>query len=113
MRYQSRVTSDDLKVEVTDLLESLKTDTNLRQEVADAGINLDELDRTLRDQKAEDVITIEPDGAGVDPATVAIIVAFAPVAARVTQDLWTHFMLPWLKRKFGTNAITPLEDKTR
>jgi len=44
-------------------------------------------------------------GQGLDPATVALIVAFAPVAAKITKDVWDNVILERLQKRFGTKAI--------
>jgi hypothetical protein len=44
-------------------------------------------------------------GKGLDPATVALIVAFAPVAAKITKDVWDNFILGRLQKRFGAKAI--------
>jgi hypothetical protein len=46
-------------------------------------------------------------GGGFDAATTAVIVSFAPVAAKVVSDLWEKIILPKLRRAKGTDALTP------
>jgi hypothetical protein len=64
----------------------------------------DEFDQ-LKNRSVEEVIVLDK-GAGF-AGEVALIVAFAPVAAKITKDVWEHFILPRLIRRFGSDAITP------
>ncbi|MEK6336953.1 MAG: hypothetical protein AABM67_18675 [Acidobacteriota bacterium] len=73
------------------------------------GVNADELE-SLRKYSLEEVLVLKK-GGGFDPVTVALIVAFAPVAAKITKDVWDNFILGRLQRRFGKNAIAPKEDK--
>ena len=52
-----------------------------------------------------DVVVARPDSQGVDPITTAIVVSFAPVAAKVSSDLWSKLLLPALRRRFGEDAV--------
>jgi hypothetical protein len=67
-------------------------------------IDSDELEK-LKKRSANEAIIVDKGSAFVGEA--AIIIAFAPVAAKVTKDVWEHFILPRLIRRFGENSITP------
>ena len=56
-----------------------------------------------------DAITITRAAMGIDPAASAIIVAFAPVAAKVVVDIWDKIIIPKIERKFGKDAVRPAE----
>lgn len=47
-------------------------------------------------------IKIEAAGAGLDPATVALIVAFG---APPLVDIWKHLLLPRIRRRWGIDAV--------
>jgi hypothetical protein len=104
--------SEQLQTAVGRLFAELKTDGRLRSEAAASGLDLDAVDTVLLQHSATELIEIKPQGAGLDPATVAVIVAvaavvkeFSPVAAKVTLDCWNLFILPRLKRDFGEDSI--------
>ena len=59
----------------------------------------------LKSRKRSDVVTLKQEGQGLDPITTAYLIAFAPVSAAVAKDIWMHFLLPRLKRKFGEDAV--------
>jgi hypothetical protein len=52
-----------------------------------------------------DALGVHRQGAGLDPASTAIVVAFAPVAARMLHDLWTKVILPRIERDKGVAAL--------
>jgi hypothetical protein len=67
-------------------------------------IDADELEQ-LKSRSAKEAIIVDKGSAFAGEA--AIIVAFAPFAAKVAKDVWEHFILPRLIRRFGDNSITP------
>ena len=82
--------------------ELLRDGTAARRDAEELGVNLALIDGVKR----EDAIVLRRDGAGLDPATTAVIVAFAPVAAKITRDLWDHIFLPRILRAWGADSIT-------
>lgn len=58
----------------------------------------------LKNLSVEEAIVLDK-GAAFAGET-ALIVAFAPVAAKIAKDVWEHFILPRLIRRFGSDAIT-------
>ena len=50
-------------------------------------------------------IDVRVGGAGFDPMTVAVVVAFAPAANHVVTSLWDEVILPRLRRKLGDDAL--------
>ncbi len=51
------------------------------------------------------VITVRPAASGIDPLTVALIVAFAPTANHLAQSLWDELLLPRLRRDTGSDSL--------
>lgn len=109
MEYQlNLVTTEQVIDEIKTVVLELKSNEALRQQATAARIDLQELDRLLEQTAPDKLITIQPKTIGLDPATVAIIVAFSPVAAKITRDLWDNLILPRIRRNHGPNAIKPL-----
>jgi hypothetical protein len=103
IRYSYKeVDQQQLESELDTLWQQLKED-DLAAEARAEGIDLSSLAGYSRDQ----VITVTKEGHGFDPVTTALVVAFAPVAARVAKDLWTKILLPRILRNKGKNALTP------
>lgn len=75
----------------------------LRREVSDVGIDVSEL--AGLDQR--DAISVSASGSGIDPGTVALVVAFAPAANSVLVSLWKKVILPRIRRDHGRDAIGP------
>jgi hypothetical protein len=76
---------------------------DLAAEARAQGVDLEKLHGKPRGE----VITVRKEGEGFDPVTTALVVAFAPVAAKVTRDLWEKFVLPRILRDKGQDALTP------
>lgn len=94
---------DDLNAKLDELWgELLRDGTASRRDAKELGVDLALIDGVKR----EDAIVLRREGAGLDPATTAIIVAFAPVAAKITKDLWDHVFLPRIVRAWGADSIT-------
>jgi hypothetical protein len=94
-----------LSTEIEALWEQLqKPGSKLRKDALAKGIAAEEL-KELSGRKYNEVIKLKK-GAAMDPASVALIVAFAPVAAKITKDLWDLFLIR-LKRRFGRDSIEP------
>lgn len=54
----------------------------------------------------DDAVDELRDEPGLEPHTAALVVAFAPVAAKVCEDLWDTFLFPWLVRHVGDGAVS-------
>src|SRR5206468_749057 len=87
----------ELQKEVDQLWVQLKTDSRLQEDAKKAGLDVSK----LQPLDLKSAITLKQEGAGIEPATIAVVVAFAPVAGKVLSDLWTNVFLPRIKRKFG------------
>jgi hypothetical protein len=97
---------DEFSGEIENLWEQLqKPGSKLREEAIEKGLPAKELDE-LRKHKYDEVIELRR-GAALDPASVALVVAFAPVAAKITKDVWEHLILPRLVKRFGRGTIEP------
>ena len=97
--------SDQIEQESLQLLDALKSDPRLREEASQAGIDLSQFDLSVAQASDESLIKVEAEAAGVAPGVIEIVLIFAPVAATIMQDCWTHLILPRLKRKYGVDAI--------
>ena len=96
--------STDVAKVVEQLWQQLRSDQAVRDDVERAGVSREELDRFLADHPTNDVYEFKPAASGLGAVTTAVLVAFAPVAAQITQDLWEHFILPKLKERFGAST---------
>jgi len=99
-------------ISITDVTEEVKRiwgqlqqpNSDFAKLAEQSGINADELEN-LKNHQLDEVLVLKK-GAGFDPATVALIVAFAPVGIHITKSVWDNFILPRLQRRFGKTAIT-------
>ena len=90
-----------LRDEIQAFWDELPTNAELRREVEGAGLDLvavGELDSAT-------AIVVEKEGEGFDPATVAIIVAFAPAGVHMLDSLWDEVIVPWIRRRRGSDAL--------
>ena len=101
------ISDEDLRSEITRLWKELQTDSKIRHQAEAAKIDLE----ALRGLSPDEAIQIRTEGMGLDPATTAIIVAFAPVAAKVLADLWDHVLLPRIRRDKGADALPPMSPR--
>lgn len=100
--HLKNLTVRDLSRDLDELWDELqKSDSVLRLRVEQAGIHL----TALAGLKRQDVISVKRQAVGLDPATTAVIVSFAPVAAKIVSDLWEHFFLPRLRQERGEDSI--------
>jgi hypothetical protein len=89
--------------EVDRFWEEPESSKELQASLSNAG--LDPQDLQQLDQRQ--LIKLYERGSGFDPGTVALVVAFAPLANKVGQDLWTRLLLPRIRRRWGVDAIGP------
>lgn len=52
-----------------------------------------------------DPITVRAGSSGADPASVVLIIAFAPTLNRALKDIWKTAILPRIRRRWGDDAI--------
>jgi hypothetical protein len=106
LQYQlSGPSLDDLNKTIDQLWDEIKTDPDSLRRAQEAGIDLDRLPSGRR----EKVIEVRRVGAGLEPASTAIGVGIA-LGAKVVRDVWTHVLLPRLRRKYGDKAITETKE---
>jgi hypothetical protein len=104
------------QVSISDVIEEIdniwrqlqQPDSPLCKEAENNGIDPAALAQLKSHSRSE---ALELDhGGGLGAEGIALIVAFAPVAAKITKDVWDKFILPRLQRRFGSKAI---ERRTR
>ncbi len=108
MKYRIKTKSLDsakLERDALDFLESLKHDKAKRKAASEDGISLDAFDAYVQRSPDSRLIRIEPDSAGIAPGVIELSLIFAPVIAQIVQDIWTHLILPDLKRRYGEDSI--------
>lgn len=91
----------DIQREIDSFWDPLANDDELRQEVRDAGIDISELAGLDR----RNAIAVSAGAAGFAPASVALVVAFAPTANAIVARLWETVLLPRIRRRYGQDAI--------
>jgi hypothetical protein len=99
--WRGQLSVERLQQEIAEYWTALEVSPELQSEATSAGLTramLGELDPA-------DAISIRVDSSGVDPATVALVVAFAPTANRVLKDLWTTVLLPRIRSRWGDDAV--------
>lgn len=101
------IDQQQLEAQLDRLWQDLQGDSALATEAEQAGIVLSE----IRKRPRKEVITVRKDGEGFDPVTTALVVAFAPVAARVARDLWLKVLLPRILKAKGKDSLEPKEPK--
>lgn len=106
MKKSYKVTNPDLTdfkllEEIDQVWNELQVDSPVRRLAIKKGINLDEIIKIKR----QDAIDIEIKGSGLDAAGTALIVSFAPVAAKIVMDLWNHVILRIIINKWGADAL--------
>jgi hypothetical protein len=92
---------DELREDVDKFWRDFDTDGPARSEVTGAGVDVEALDGVDR----KTAIEIRARGAGIDPSTVAIVIAFAPTANAVLTSLWHAVLLPRIRARYGRDAI--------
>lgn len=95
--------ADDVQREIDSFWDAFDHDDELRKEVQDAGIETSELAQVDR----QGAISVRVKGAGLDPALVSLVVAFAPAVNAVVVSLWKKVILPRIRRRYGRDAVGP------
>jgi hypothetical protein len=93
--------ADEVQREIEKFWTELDDSDELHKELVAAGIDIDSLPQ---DERA-DAIRISVRGAGVDPLTVSLVIAFAPAANAVLTSLWKQVLLPRIRSRYGRDAI--------
>ncbi|MCA2211316.1 hypothetical protein [Jidongwangia harbinensis] len=93
--------ADEVQREIDRFWAELEHDDKLQAELRAAGLDL----RAVPPERRPEAIQVRVRGAGLDPTSVALIVAFAPVANAVLVSLWEQVLLPKIRDRFGRDAI--------
>jgi hypothetical protein len=104
--------------EVASLVNQLTRAEHLPAELQGRQLDAAELKAAIAASRAEEgfsgPVRLSNEKSHLDPVTVTLIVAFAPSINRVAQDVWTYFILPQLRARFGNDAferIVPPDQK--
>jgi hypothetical protein len=96
----------EVQQELDRLWESLNTDRESLRRAQQARISLAKLPAGRRGQ----LIKVRRKGAGLEPATTAIVVVIG-LGAKVLRDVWKHILLPRLRKKYGDQALKETVEK--
>jgi|SRR5581483_6475949 len=107
------VTIDDLNSHLDELWIELQTPGSWLRRQAEGVLQSQGEDpskalKAIDSMARSEAVTIKRVGAGIDPATTAVIVAFAPIAAKVVSDVWT-LLFNRIKKKFGDDSLQKQE----
>jgi hypothetical protein len=98
---RGELSAEQLREEISGFWAELKTGSEVQAEVDGAGLNSGVLNGIERAGE----ITVRVESSGADPASVLLVIAFAPAANRVLKDLWATVLLPRIRRRWGDDAI--------
>jgi hypothetical protein len=93
--------ADEVQREIDRFWAELDRNDELQAELVGAGLDLS----VIPPERRPEAIQVSARGAGLDPASVALVVAFAPVANAVLVSLWEQVLLPRIRDRFGRDAI--------
>jgi hypothetical protein len=103
---KAAVSVEDIQQAVADAWSEMRQPgTDAYEDAKRAGIDVAALPASV-----DDVVEVRPHGAGVGAVEVAIIGFLGKVAYDVWKDVWTHILLPKVKKRFGEKALTPTSD---
>lgn len=97
------VTPAEIQRSIDEFWAEYERDPAVQQEVDRAGVDLASVDTADRPT----LVRARPKGSGLDPATVELIVAFAPAGNYVAFSLWRDVLLPRIKHRRGEDAVGP------
>jgi hypothetical protein len=97
----------ELNREVESFWGELGVSDDLKAKLAAHEVDANEL---LRLPPAEAVI-ITSDSAGIDPGSIALIIAFAPSVNHALKSAWDTVILPWIRHRRGEDAIKDRHSK--
>jgi len=95
-----------LEESLDELWASLGTDRDLMRRAEVARINLK---RVPPGERAR-LIKLRRKGAGFEPGSTAVVVGIG-LGAKILRDIWTHLLLPRLRKKYGADALKEKEAK--
>ena len=91
----------ELNREVESFWSELRASDDLKAELGAHGASADE----ILQLPPADAIHITAGSAGIDPALVTLIVAFAPSVNHALKSAWDSVIIPWIRRRRGEDAI--------
>ena len=91
----------ELNREVESFWSELQVSDDLKNKLAAHEVSADDL---LQLSPGE-AVSIRSASAGIDPGTVAIVIAFAPPVNHALKSAWNTVILPWIRRRRGEDAI--------
>src|ERR1017187_10215175 len=98
---RGRLSADQIEGEIARFWAELKVSSELEDQLDAAGVS----SGALTDIDRRDMIAVRVDSSGADPASVLLVIAFAPAANRVLKDLWATVLLPRIRRRWGDDAM--------
>ena len=98
---RGQLSVDSLQQEISRFWADVAKSPELQAELAAAGLNYAASDNAVFAGQ----ITVRPGSSGADPASVILIISFAPTANRVLKDIWADIILPRIKRRWGDNSV--------
>lgn len=102
--YSGRALAEsELRSEIAGLWEELKTDSKLRRDAEATQVDL----QAVLGMSPDEAFSVSTEGMGLDPATIKLVVSFAPLAAKILGDLWDHVFLPRIRRDKGADSLSP------
>ena len=101
LRYELKgdLTRQKLEESLDEIWTELATNPDARAEAVQAGLDVDAIGHISRGA----AITVEKTSAGFGPET--ILIAFLPVVAKITTDIWEKLILPRLQQRYGLDAL--------
>lgn len=91
------LTVAEIQAEIEIFWRDARSDAGLAAEARELGVDVTDSSRS------PDVLRVEAEGAGVDPAVALILVSLG--VRRVSADLWKYLVLPRIRRRWGDDAI--------
>ena len=90
------LTTNELRSAILLAIDQLRGEPDSVAELAEIGVTPDELAAGIE---------VQPAGSGMDPLTVALIVAFAPTVNHMLKTAWDRFVLRRVKKNEGSDAV--------
>ena len=93
----------ELEQDVGDFWAAYDSDATLRSDVEKLGLTAEEM------QALHKAYDFREEGAGLSSEQVSLIVVFAPAVNHAAKSLWDAVVLPWIRRRWGDDAVGPKE----
>lgn len=108
---RSGIDQAELVAEIDKAWGKLGASAIVRQKLLGAGLEDHQIKALLSRPRGE-VLSVGESGQGLDPSTVTLLVALAPALAEmapvfreVSLDIWREFILPALRKKYGSGTL--------